>query len=672
MESLKKRQRLTKDELVVSSSKVDENNHEQISTTTTRSSSNRFNSLRSKLIDLSDDYPELNDIKEFPMILSSLKIKEHRYENEEKCPLYKLPQDLFNKCLSFLDKSYGSVAPVSKHFYESYIMTFDASTETRADFEGLSKEAGVYLVESFPHEFSSEEHRWSVGNFFLGFRRTPGLTFTFTDYLMHKAARQGNLEVYKHFLENGHDLLRAQGTNWNLFRKLGENGHLHILQYLQHEQYFYRGFCYSAIGASKGGRVDIIEWIHNEIGCFSNERAGNLIEECIEEALEHGQIEVIKWFDKHFEYEEIIIERVVATANLNSIKFYIEKYWPFPWTQTFAEELGDTIIETESIDIIKYFVENGIQFTTESTRIAAEIENDEMLKYLISIGIELRLDDIPDYGMDSFEMMKFKFEKTRVWWNNASIVECMKRHHHDFSIKMLRYLHENNCPWEPLQDPTNTTPVFGLLEAVMRLKDMDILKYVVHKMSDILGLKDNILIVALDYGWVEGFKYTIQNLDGCSLPSLNDATFTFRQKLDFLKYCKSEGMKWVQTSNFPREILEISNGKDCELLKWVTSDVDVNLLRNSHILKFAKCFDFRHDVLEHFYNAGFLTKDALIIAIEDTQVKAVKALVEIGFKVDEDIFSCALRSFDCVPTDKDIEILSFLVRKRCLQKKVFA
>ena len=658
--SLKKRQRLAKDELVTSSKADDD--HES---TPQQSSSDRIGSLRSKLTELSNEYPELSDINECHIIMQKLKYKQQKLENEEKCPLYKLPQDMFNKCLSFLDKSYSFVAPVSKHFHESYKLTF-GDTETRVDFKGLSKEAGVYLVESFPHEFSSEEQRWSVARF-LFCPRSPELTITCTDYLMHKAARQGNLAVYKYFLENGHDLLRAQSRNWNLFRKLGEYGHLHILQYLKEEHYFYEGFCYSAIGAAYGGQVDIIDWMHKEIDCFSNEGAGNLIEECLEEALEYGQIEVIKWFDKHFEYEEILIERVVATANLDTIKFYIETKWPFPWTQSLAEELEDKIIETENIDIIKYFVENGFQFTTKSARTAAELEDVYIVKYLTTLGIELVLDEIQDKETYSFEWMKFRFEKERVWWNNASIVRCMNRRSANFSIKMLTYLHERNCPLGSLQGSASLMNIF------MSFVDMDILKYVVHKMSDIPGLKDDILHVALDHEWVEGFKYIIQNLDGCSLPSMNDATFICGHKLDFLKFCKSQGMKWVHTDIVPRDILDIATRKDWDLLEWVTSEIGCHVLNSTHILEIAECFDFRRDVLEHFHdNRFFLTKDALKIAIEEyMEVKVLKSLVEMGFKVDEDVFDLAMEIFDDEPTDKAIEILSFLVSNRCPQKKVF-
>ena len=215
MESLKKRRMLAKDELVTT---ADEDTNESIH----GSSSNRINNLRSKLTDLYNEYPELDDSKEFPLVMQKLKYKQQKLENEENCHLYKLPQDLFNKCLSFLDKSYGFVAPVSKHFHESYKLTFDGDTETRADFEGLSKEAGLYLVESFPHAISCPSSDYSsVGKYFFGkdwiYEGNRQVSFSYKDYLIHKAARQGNLDVYKHFLENGYEVLNAQNEHLHFF-----------------------------------------------------------------------------------------------------------------------------------------------------------------------------------------------------------------------------------------------------------------------------------------------------------------------------------------------------------------------------------------------------------------------------------------------------------------------
>ena len=552
-------------------------------------------------------------------------------------------------------------------------MTFDGDAETVADFESLSKEAGVYLVESFRHEFSSEEHKRGVRDFIYESDATrlqfPTLSFTYSDCLVHKAARQGNLDMFTYFLENGHDLLRAQGKRWTLFQKLGENGHLHILRYLKEQQLFFRGFCYSAIGASKGGHVDIIEWIHNEIVCFSNEKADILVDECISEASEHGQVEVLKWFYKHVEDIDYDPWRVIGSANLDTIKFFIEKD---SLTNYATEDLEETIIETKNIDIIKYFVENGFQLTTRSTQTAAEHEYVEILKYLISTGIEWREDEVPDEYTDSFEMMKMKFERTRVWWASASILSCMHSLPDEFRVGMLRYLHDSNCPWEPIPNPR----VFSFLDSVMSFERMDILKYIVHKMSDVPGVKDKILSLALGYGWVEGSKYITQNLEDCFLPSMNKALM-YCPNLDLLKLCKNQGMKWNYESNISikeicSEIHAIATQKNWDLLEWVTSEVHPNVFKNTHILKIAQYFDFRYDVLQHLCNTGFSTKDALIVAIENMEVKAVKSLVEIGFEVNEELFVYAIKSFDCEPTDKDIEILSFLIRKRCPQKKVFA
>ena len=93
--------------------------------------------------------------------------------------------------------------------------------------------------------------------------------------------------------------MNAQNEHLHLFQKLGENGHLHVLQYLNEEHYFFQGLCYSAIGAARGCRVDIVKWMHSEVDCFNSENQESFIDTFVREALEYGQIEVLTWFEKN-------------------------------------------------------------------------------------------------------------------------------------------------------------------------------------------------------------------------------------------------------------------------------------------------------------------------------------------------------------------------------------
>ncbi|GFH55443.1 hypothetical protein CTEN210_11919 [Chaetoceros tenuissimus] len=666
MESLKKKRRVDTDELMTTLSKAED--HES----TPSSSSTRISSLRSKLMKLSHEYPELNDIKEFSKTLATLKVKEHEYENEEKCPLYKLPQDLFNKCLSFLDKSYGFVAPVSKHFHKSYKLTFNENTETRADFEGLSKEAGVYLVESFPHEISCPSSEYSsVGRYLFGkdSRKNKGsrqVSFSCKDYLMHKAARQGNLDVYKHFLGNGYEVLNAQNEHLPLFQKLGENGHLHLLQYLNKEHHFFQGLCYSAIGAARGGHVDIVKWMHSEVDCFNSENQESFIDTFVKEALEYGQIEILTWIDKNIVYDiHISTEMILDSKNFESVQFFVEKDWFDDWSET-------DIIATENMDIIKYFVDRGLQMSEESIEVAIGCQNFEILKYLLSIGIEWTDDDGMDLGsiLDRFEMMKLRFESDGVWNDGVNIHSCIMTQEKNFHIGMLKYLHEHQCPL--VEHGMVNEYADQLLHSLMSLQQIDILKYMHCKMSDVLYFKEGILYSAIQCKWFEGMKYILRNCEGYGLPNLNLILNEF-DDIEILQYCQSHSkMKWDIESNdsFYDVILTIAEKKDSDqFLESLIFDKDFEIPVFANLMNVAKWFNHREDILQLLYDRRFPLKDSMREAVQNN-VKVVKFLEDKGQKINAghiQIAIAALAINRC--KDDGIEIISYLIKKKCPQNK---
>lgn len=82
--------------------------------------SSNLQELLSILVEFPQEYQELNDLNEFDKLMKMLNAKQTAHENEESCPLYQMPRKVFNKCISYLDKSYVLVAPVSKHFQEPY------------------------------------------------------------------------------------------------------------------------------------------------------------------------------------------------------------------------------------------------------------------------------------------------------------------------------------------------------------------------------------------------------------------------------------------------------------------------------------------------------------------------------------------------------------------------
>ena len=233
-------------------------------------------------------------------MIKKLGIRQNHFENEESCPLYQLPREVFNKCISYLDKSYGLIAPVSKRFHETYNQVFESNKENATDFRGLSKEAGVYLIESFPEESLTIDDNDLYKFLFGKSIECVHEKCTQKDYLVHKVVHHGNFDVFRHFFENGYELLKGQDEDFSLFQKIAENGHLHILQYLKKEFYFFYGFCCSAYGAVRGGHIHILKWL-KELGCFNPENK-RVVRKYAKLAAQYRRREVLKYFKQHFDF----------------------------------------------------------------------------------------------------------------------------------------------------------------------------------------------------------------------------------------------------------------------------------------------------------------------------------------------------------------------------------
>ncbi|GFH56250.1 hypothetical protein CTEN210_12726 [Chaetoceros tenuissimus] len=406
----------------------------------------RIKELTSRLVELSNEYQELNDLDEFHAMVKKLGMKQNHIDNEESCPLLQLPREVFNKCISYLDKSYGFIAPVSKRFQESYNQVFQGNKETATDFRGVSKEAGVYLVESF-HETSVTIDDEDLYEFIFGkdFQRLREVSlyredFTFKDYLVHKVARQGNLDVFRFFFENGYDLLNAQDEDFFLYEKIAENGHLHILQYLKNEYYFFYGFCCSAYGAARGGHIHILQWL-KELGCFErvNKR---VVKKCAEIAAQCRQLEVLKYFKQNFDFFEdfCLMDEALQSRSLDILRFCHNQ------RDDYYDGVDvDKIIRTGKVEIVKYFSDNQGEFSERSTMVAAMHGHLDVLKYLLAKDIDWDV-DAHGYHGHYFLILKFGYEKYRQWFN-SNITKCFFEEKSNFNVDMLKYLRQNNCPW---------------------------------------------------------------------------------------------------------------------------------------------------------------------------------------------------------------------------------
>ncbi|GFH56107.1 hypothetical protein CTEN210_12583 [Chaetoceros tenuissimus] len=633
-------------------------NEELVNLTTKKSC--RIKELTSRLVELSNEYQELKDLDEFQRMVKKLGIEQIRFENEESCPLYQLPREVFNNCISFLDKSYVLVAPVSKCFQESYDVVFKGSKETATDFRGLPKEAGVYLIESVHENFSSLSilendnfYKFIVGKEKDEGRRLGGLwtwKLSAEDYLIHKAAGQGNLDVFRHVVQNG-NILRVQDQDFFLYQKIAENGHLHILQFLKEENFFFYGFCCSSYGAVRGGHIHILKWL-KEIGCFN--KPGNMcvIEKCAKIAAKCGQLEVLEYMREHI--DSLMDFDLVADA-LQSKSVDVLRFCHAQRHDYFHGVTEDRIMETGEVEIVRYFFENQGEVSRRSTTLAAKNGYLDILKYLLSKNVTWNVN-----GVRRFEIMKFAYEKYRRWFD-TTITNCIEQEKSNFNLDMLSYLREHDCPWGS-----------HVTSALIGLKQEAFLKYIGGE--EAVPDREDILTHAIQEKWFEGIRYILENNLECIVPPLNLVAVDF-PCLDVLQYCKRKSLQWETQDgemNCRRVLRRVAQeSADIDTYKWIFNEIGAKQF-HSEINLIAPN---RTDLLEFLHEQKCVSDPKnLLCAISDGNLKYLEGLLvhyHDPLSIEENVFQEALSKIDSYLPDFDShdrkDIVSLLIKSKCPQ-----
>lgn len=235
---------------------------------------------------------------------------------------------------------------------------------------------------------------------------------------------------------------------------------------------------------------------------------------------------------------------------------------------------------------------------------------------------------------------------------------------------MLKYLYEHQCPL--VEDGMDNEDVGQLLHELMSLQQIDILKYMHCKMFGIRYFKEQVLYSAIQCQWFEGIKYILQNCEGYGLPSLNLILNEF-DDIEILQYCKSHSMmKWnIETNeSFFDVISKIAEKKDShQFLKLMIFDKDFEIPACVDLMKVAKWFDYREDILQLLHDRGFHSEKSMMEAVQNN-LKVVKFFEDKGQNVNPIHFSIAIFAFATnYCKDNFIEILSYLLRKKCPQSK---
>ncbi|GFH54999.1 hypothetical protein CTEN210_11475 [Chaetoceros tenuissimus] len=666
----------------------------------------RVKELQDNILALKEEYPELEYINQSRLhscldeAFVKYKSEQSKLENDRHCPLYKLPNEILQKCFEFVgDKSYLFTALVSKKFHEAYKAQFDSIKDE--PWFVVRKNSGV-----FTSKFVSKQktNNGKLTSYRYGACSTSSAKYCVEtccktqdekDQIFIAGAVNGNIEILEYALEEGHDLLpiiaHSSLEGWeNKYEKSGiariaKEGHLHVLKHLYEKVNFRMGVQLASYGAIGIGRLDIIEWLDG-IDCFQEKHDGDF---CAE-ASSYGHVYIFKW----------LIERGYNPAEsdqYNILKLRDREFLDYCLSEEveFEEYAINSIADAEEdVEFAEYCQEKGLKMTPSAYFNAIKSGSLEMVKFLHRSGIpwndSLTADAVQE---KEFDILKFARENNCPWHPKTSscAAECC-------DLKILQYLHTHGCPWHPdtfkkfILGEKPTAKVFRFLHengcpwdkyfswSILRVESISLLQCL-HESG--LPYENDLLALALNFRWFDGVKYIIESEMKCERPTdlgtvIAPGNFECHN-FEILKYLKSTGMEWGSRESLDDMSALILIASSCkfddkfEVFKWAIEsgypfDERYDTL---HIL--TGHFHFRLDVMKYLLSKNCPGAEYCFeYAIENQQVEIVKFLYESHDFKQRSFFDMAFREWFKDPSNQQKrEILAYLQRQGCPQSSTF-
>ncbi|GFH55020.1 hypothetical protein CTEN210_11496 [Chaetoceros tenuissimus] len=622
----------------------------------------RVKELQEKILVLKEEYPELACIDQSRLhgcldeAFVKYKSEQSKIENERHCPLYKLPNEILQKCFEYVgDDSYLFTATVSKKFHDEFTSKFVSNQKinngklTSYRYGASSTSLTKYCVENLCKTQDEKDKIFIAG------------------------AVNGNIEILEYASEERYDLLPIiahSSLDWDdVYERSGiariaSKGHLHVLKYLYENVNFRMCMQFASNEAIGCGRLDIIEWL-NIIGCLKEKYDGDF---CCE-ASRYEKVDTLKWLIEKGYSTELIGEDLLNIGDSELVEYCLSK------GVEFEEEAINTIAYSDNI----YFAENcqdiGLKMTSDAYFNAIESGSLEMVKFLHRSGIPWYSEYTVDATrMGDFDMLKFARENGCPWHPKTSA--CAAKYS---DLEFLQYLHTNGCPWHPetfkefllkekytTDEVIPTVDVFRFLHengcpwdkrfsrSVIEMKNISFLKYL---NENGLPYVNDLLALALNLRWFDGVKYIIESERKCENPAdLRSVVNTVKFKchdFEILKYLKSTGMEWS--------------------VDKILDDISA-LSAIAHSDKFDDNFEvFRLDVMKYLLGKKCPGEEYCYeYALKNQQVEVVKLLYKgYNFK-QKDLFDIAFKKWLTDPTNQQKrDILAYLQRHGCPQNNTF-
>ncbi|GFH54998.1 hypothetical protein CTEN210_11474 [Chaetoceros tenuissimus] len=669
----------------------------------------RVKELQDKILALKEKYPELGCIDQLKLhsclgeAFVKYKSEQGRLENERHCPIYKLPNEILQKCFEFVGgDGYLFTATVSKKFHDAFTSKFVSKQKTNNGkltsyrYGACSTSSAKYCVETCCKTQDEKDQIFIAG------------------------AVNGNIEILEYALVEGYDLLptincfgykdikkwgnyfepdlryiqlevvigspdevisRKHSSKPCSIARIAREGHLHVLKYLYEKVNFRMGMQLASYEAIRNGHLDILEWLHSIDYLEELSTIDDGFERLICFCDEDCPAEVLKWLiergyykeSNHNEYSSFYWN-VLEFADKDLLDYCLSKGVEFGQ----CEEAIDRIARSGNIEFAEYCQEKGLRMTSGAYYYAIQSSSLEMVKFLHRSGIPW----CSEYHR----------------WTSAHAAKSN-------DLEILQYLHRNGCPWHP--DTFKEFLLLGMSNTVETLPTIEVFRFlyengcpwdkcfsrgIVQKVKDISFLKymnesglpydNDLLELALRQQWFDGVKYIIESKK-YEIPKNCSQKIIEMKDISLLKYLHESGLQydryllatalrqqWLDGVKYIIES-EMKCEKPADLGSVIYSDEFWFRCHDIEVLKYLKSTGMEWGKSESVFE-GIVSSDSEFKDCLEVFHWAIESGCPFDEESEDKIFYWAFHSWLADPFNKQKrEILSYLQKRGVAQGNVF-
>ncbi len=290
------------------------------------------------------------------------------------------------------------------------------------------------------------------------------------------------------------------------------------------------------------GYLDLVKYFFKKVEpeCITKNFISN-------NSIEYGHLDVLKYLHENgFKPDRSSYDLAVSLGHIHILE-YLESIG----VQT-DEGYLETAISKKQLESIKYLHKKGCEFSEENFYDAVSIGDLKIVEYLFNNGCPINIgDDLYNNSNDlhtniasrrnNLEVLKF-LHKNGFPWDSTTVLSALE---HSYSIDCLKYLIENNCPYNERYIknellPDNLEALKSFFEKGLKL-DKELFD------NTIIGGNLEVLDFLLNNGCE--YKTTIFDVVLCTTYVIGRSAFDFLQLL--------------HKHNFPFDITTTNTAVDC-------------------------------------------------------------------------------------------------------------